>query len=247
MTFSSNDDLFSFSLARTAINDFLLWENDSLKKTCDSSLKTSLTWTHLTTSSTSSAKFNLSVLKVKRLMQKLITDWSFASSSMIKNTLQTKCQQKRFEILWATNTKRSYKSLKDNIWWTLSTTKCRWIFLLKKHEHILSSWLERLLQHRMTWAIYSSQNVAFKSYFNYCQMNTQLFEISLMCRTSQTLKENFKSYKRKKHNWKQQRLCYKSSEKMNVSILIESRTNAKSIIVANTFQTLTMINHVIDF
>ncbi len=143
MTFSSNDNLFSFSLARTAINDFLSWRDDSLRKTCDSSLKTSLTWTHLTASSTSSAKFNLSISKVKRSMQKLTTDWSSASSLMIKNTLQTRHQQKRFEILWVTNTKRSYKSLKDNIWWTLSTTECRWISLLKRHEYISSNWLER--------------------------------------------------------------------------------------------------------
>ncbi len=150
MTFSLNNDLFSFSLARTAINDFLSWKDDSLRKTCDLSLKTSLTWTHLTASLTSSAKFNLSISKVKRSMQKLTTDWSSASSLMIKNTLQIKCQQKRFEILWTTNTKRSYKSLKDNIWWTLLTTECRWISLLKRHEHISSSWLERSLQHRMT-------------------------------------------------------------------------------------------------
>ncbi len=184
MTFSSNDDLFSFSLARTVINDFLSWKDDSLRKTCDLSLKTSLTRTHSTTSLTSSAKFNLLISKVKRSMQKLITDWSFASLSMIKNILQTRCQQKRFEMLWATNTKRSYKSLRDNIWWTLSTTECWWIFLLKKHEHILLSWLERSLQYRMTWVIYLSQNVAFKSYFNCCQMNTWSFKMSLMRRTS---------------------------------------------------------------
>jgi len=201
MTSSSNDDLFSFSLARTAINDFLSWRDDSLRKTCDSSLKTSLTRTYSTASSTSSAKFNLSISKVKKSTWKLTTDWSSASSSMIKNTLQTRRQQKRFEMLWATNTKRNYKSLRDNIWRTLLTTECRRISLLKRHEHISSSWLERSLQHRMTWAIYSSQNVAFKSYFNRCQMNTWSFEMSLMRRTSQTLRENFKSYKRRKHNW----------------------------------------------
>ncbi len=139
MTFSSNNDLFSFSLARTAINDFLSWKDDSLRKTCDSLLKTSLTWTHSITSSASSAKFNLSTLKVKRSMWKLITNWSFASSSMIKNTLQTRHQQKKFEMLWTINTKRSYKSLRDNIWWTSSTTECRWISSLKRHEHISSS------------------------------------------------------------------------------------------------------------
>ncbi len=156
MTSLSNDDLFSFLLARTAINDFLSWRDDSLRKTCDSSLKTSLTWTHSTTSLTSSAKFNLLILKVKRLTWKLITDWSSASSSMIKNTLQTRHQQKRFKILWVTNTKKSYKSLRDNIWWISLITECRWISLLKRHEHISSSWLERSLQYRMTWAIYSS-------------------------------------------------------------------------------------------
>ncbi len=150
MTSSSNDDLFSFSLARTAINDFLSWKDDSLRKTCDSLLKTSLTWTHLTASSASSAKFNLSTLKVKRSTWKFITDWSFASSSMIKNTLQTRCQQKRFEMLWVINTKRSYKLLKDNIWWISLTTEFWWISLLKKHEHISSNWLERSLQHRKT-------------------------------------------------------------------------------------------------
>ncbi len=150
MTSLSNNDLFSFLLARTAINDFLLWRDDLLKKTCDLLLKTSLTWTHSAASSASLMKFNLSTLKVKRLMWKLITDWLSASSSMIKNTLQTRHQQKRFEMLWAINTKRSYKSLKDNIWWTSSTTECRWISLLKRHEHISSNWLERLLQHRKT-------------------------------------------------------------------------------------------------
>ncbi len=149
-TSSSNNDLFSFSLARIAINDFLSWRDDSLRKTCDLLLKTSLTWIHSTASSASSAKFNLSTLKVKRSMWKLITDWSSASSSMIKNTLQTRCQQKRFEMLWVINTKRSYKSLKDNIWWTSSTTECRRIFSLKRHEHISSNWLERSLQHRKT-------------------------------------------------------------------------------------------------
>jgi len=198
----SNDNLFSFSLARTTINDFLSWRDDSLRKTCDSLLKTSLTRTHSTASSASSAKFNLSTLKVKKSMQKLITDWSSASSSMIKNTLQTRHQQKRFEMLWAINTKRSYKSLRDNIWWTSSTIECRRISSLKRHEHISSSWLERLLQHRKTWAIYSSQNVAFKPYFNRCQMNTQSFETSLMRRISQTSRRNFKSYKRRKHNWR---------------------------------------------
>ncbi len=143
MTSLSNDDLFSFSLARTAINDFLSWRDDSLRKTCDSLLKTSLTWTHLTASSTLSAKFNLLTLKVKRSMQKLITDWSSASSLMIKNTLQTRHQQKRFEMLWIINTKRSYKSLKDNIWQTSLITECWWISSLKRHEHISSSWLER--------------------------------------------------------------------------------------------------------
>ncbi len=175
---------------------------DSLRKTCNSLLKTSLTWTHLTASSASSAKFNLLTLKVKRLTWKLITDWSSASSLMIKNTLQTKCQQKRFEMLWAINTKRSYKSLKDNIWWTSLITECRWISLLKRHEHISSSWLERSLQHRKTWVIYSSQNVAFKSYFNCCQMNIQLFKMLLMRRINQMSRRNFKSYKRRKHNWR---------------------------------------------
>ncbi len=75
-------------------------------------------------SSASSAKFNLSTLKVKRLTWKFITNWSFTSSLMIKNTLQTKHQQKRFEMLWVINTKRSYKSLKDNIWWTSLIIKC---------------------------------------------------------------------------------------------------------------------------
>ncbi len=150
MTSSSNNNLFSFSLARTAINDFLSWRDDSLRKTCNSLLKTSLIWTHSTTSSALSAKFNLSTLKVKRSMQKLITDWSFASSLMIKNTLQTRHQQKRFEMLWVINTKRSYKSLRDNIWWTSLTTECWRISSLKRHEHISSSWLERSLQHRKT-------------------------------------------------------------------------------------------------
>ncbi len=245
MTSSSNDNLFSFSLARTAINDFLSWRDDSLRKTCDSLLKTSLTQTHLTTSSASSAKFNLSTLKVKRSTWKLITDWSSASSLMIKNTLQTRHQQKKFEMLWVINTKRSYKSLKDNIWWTSSTTKCQQISSLKKHEHILSSWLKRSLQHRKTWAIYSSQNVTFRSYFNRCQMNTQSFKISLMRRISQMSRRNFKSYKRRKHNWKQQRLRYELSEKMNASALIMSRTNAKPVIVAKVFQALIAINHVI--
>ncbi len=245
MTSSSNDNLFSFSLMRTAINDFLSWRDDSLKKTYDSLLKTSLTWTHSTASSASSAKFNFLTLKVKRLTWKLITDWSFASSLMIKNTLQTKHQQKRFKMLWAINTKRSYKSLRDNIWWTSLTTECRWISSLKRHEHISSSWLKRSLQHRKTWTIYLSQNVAFRSYFNHCQMNTQSFEMSLMRKISQTSRRNFKSYKRRKHNWRQQRLHYESSEKMNASALIISRTNAKSVIVAKVFQTSTVINRVI--
>ncbi len=150
MTSSSNDDLFSFSLARTAINDFLSWRDNSLKKTCNLLLKTSLTQTHSTASSASSAKFNLSTLKVKRLTWKLITDWSSASSLMIKNILQTKHQQKRFEMLWAINTKRSYKSLRDNIWQTSLTTECWWISSLKRHEHILSNWLKRSLQYRKT-------------------------------------------------------------------------------------------------
>jgi len=136
----------------------------------------------LITSSASSVKFNLLTLKVKRSMQKLITDWSFASSLMIKNTLQIKCQQKRFEMFWVINTKWSYKSLKDNIWWISLITEYQWIFSLKRHEYILSSWLERSLQHRKTWAIYSNQNVAFKFYFNHCQMNTQSFKTSLMHR-----------------------------------------------------------------
>ncbi len=245
MTFSSNNNLFSFSLARTATNDFLSWKDNSLRKTCDSLLKTSLTWIHLIASSASSAKFNLSTLKVKRLTWKLITDWSSASSSMIKNTLQTKCQQKRFKMLWAINTKRSYKSLKDNIWWTSLTTECWRISSLKKHEHISSSWLERSLQHRKTWAIYSSQNVTFKSYFNCCQMNTQSFKMSLMHKINQMSRRNFKSYKRRKHNWKQQRLRYESSEKMNASALIMSRTNAKSVIVAKVFQASIAINCII--
>ncbi len=245
MTSSSNNNLFSFSFAKTVINDFLSWRDDSLRKTCDSLLKTSLTWTHSIASSASSAKFNLSTLKVKRSTWKLITDWSSASSLMIKNTLQTKCQQKRFEMLWAINTKRSYKSLKDNIWQTSLTTECWWISSLKRHEHISSSWLERLSQYRKIWAIYSSQNVTFKSYFNHCQMNTQSFKMSLMRRISQTSRRDFKSYKRRKHNWKQQRLRYKSSEEMNVSALIMSRTNAKSVIVAKVFQASTAINCII--
>ncbi len=203
MTSSSNDDLFSFSLMRTVINDFLSWKDDSLRKTCDSLLKTSLTQTHSTASSASSAKFNLLTLKVKRSMWKLITDWLSASSLIIKNTLQTRHQQKRFEMLWAINTKRSYKSLRDNIWWTSLTTECWRISSLKRHEHISSSWLERSLQHRKTWAIYLSQNIAFKSYFNRCQMNTQSFKMSLMRRISEMSRRNFKSYKRRKHNWKQ--------------------------------------------
>ncbi len=200
MTFLSNNDLFSFLLARTAINDFLLWKDDSLRKTCNSLLKTSLTWTYLTASSALLMKFNLSTLKVKRLTWKLITDWSFASSLMIKNILQTKHQQKRFKMFWVINTKRSYKSLKDNIWWISLTTECWWIFSLKKHEHISSNWLKRSLQYRKTWTIYSSQNIAFKSYFNYCQMNIQSFEILLMHRISQTSRRDFKSYKRRKYN-----------------------------------------------
>ncbi len=148
-------------------------------------------------------------------------------------------------MLWAINTKRSYKSLKDNIWWTSLITKCRRISSLKRHEHISSSWLERSLQYRKTWAIYSSQNVAFKSYFNRCQMNIQSFKTSLMRRISQTSRRNFKSYKKRKHNWRQQRLRYELSEETNASALIMSRTNAKSVIIAKVFQASTAINCII--
>ncbi len=143
MTSSSNDDLFSFSLARIAINDFLSWKDDSLKKTCDSSLKTSLTWTYSIASSTSLMKFNLSILKVKRSTWKFTTDWSSTSSSMIKNTLQIKHQQKRFKMLWATNTKwhEQFIQVRTSLSSFTSIT-VRWI-----HDHSRHHWCTKQVKH----------------------------------------------------------------------------------------------------
>ncbi len=136
--------------SKTMISSFLFSSSRLIFSLKTMILKAEYHYSFEIASSASSAKFNLSTLKVKRSMWKLITDWSFTSSLMIKNTLQTRHQQKRFEMLWVINTKRSYKSLRDNIWWTSLITECRWIFSLKRHEHISLSWLKRSSQHRKT-------------------------------------------------------------------------------------------------
>ena len=148
----------------------------------------------------------LLVLKIRRPTQRLYTGSPSALVQMIKSTLQTTAVWRKFEMHCSSNTRRSCRQLKDSIWQSSLTTRCWSTHSSMRHELILASLIERLLPHSLTWMISLSLSDVFKCFFKHYWRSTLSFVTQLMLKTIPTLSEIFKSFKRKRHNWRLWRL-----------------------------------------
>ena len=148
----------------------------------------------------------LLVLKIRRPTQRLYTDSSSALVQMIRSTLWTTAVQRKFEMHCSSNTRRSCRQLKDSIWQSSSATRCWSTHSSMRHELILASLIERLLLHSLTWMISLSLSNIFKCFFKHYWRSTLSFVMWLTLKMISTLSEVFKSFKRKRHNWRLWRL-----------------------------------------
>ena len=148
----------------------------------------------------------LLVLKIRRPTQRLYTDSSSALVQMIRSTLWTTAVWRKFEMHCSSNIKRSCRQLGGSIWQSSSATRCWSTHPSMRHELILASLIERLLPHSLTWMISLSLSDIFKCFFKHYWRSTLSFVMWLMLKMIPTLSEIFKSFKRKRHNWRLWRL-----------------------------------------
>ena len=148
----------------------------------------------------------LLVLKIRRPTQRPYTGSPSALVQTTRSTLWTTAVWRKFEMHCSSNTRRSCRQLGDSIWQSSSATRCWSTHSSMRHELTLASLIERLLPHSLTWMISLSLSDVSKCFFKHYWRSTPSFVMWLTPKMIPTLSEIFKSFKRKRHNWRLWRL-----------------------------------------